>query len=250
MLHIAIIDDSRAEQLHIQQLLFNYGHDCGIDIQSDVYSSSDSFLSSLSGKHYDVVFSDIYMNDTSGIEMADIFRHSFPTTPIIFITTSSEHHADAFCVHAFDYLKKPVTQEQIHKVMNDLSYFKHTSTDNNYITLSIDRKAIPVLYSDIRYISSDSNYLLIHTDEILRCRMPFKKLVSMLDDSRFLVINRGILVNLDHVLSMNTGCCHMTDEMILPINTKRLKGIQQAYINRQFEKRTTQLTEKMKGERV
>lgn len=247
LLNIAIIDDNNTEQLHIERLISNWGSFINTDTHCDIYSSADQFLSSLSNNIYDIVFTDIYMDNTNGIEMANVFRQSFPTTPIIFITTSCEHYADAFGVHAFDYLQKPVTQDMIDKAMNDLNFFKKNTEDTAHILLPINRKAIPVLYSNIKYINSDSNYLIIHANEILRCRMPFKKLETMLDDDRFLSVNRGILINLDYVLSMDERTCCMTDGTVLPINTKRYKVINQAYITRQFARRTKCLTHRNNG---
>lgn len=249
MFNIAIIDDSKAELLHIEKLVINWAHSGNIHVRCDMFSSSAAFLAHASEKEYDVVFADIYMNDTDGIEMVSSFRQSFPTTPIIFITTSDEHHADAFSVHAFDYLQKPVCQEQLNKVMYDLSIFKGIGMDNAHMELNIGKSRIRVLYSNIRYITSDSNYLLIHTDKVLRCRMPFKKLDVLLDDVRFLVINRGVLVNLDYVSSMNDGICRMSDGTVLPINTKRVKAVTQAFIDRQFDIRTRWLTREYDKER-
>lgn len=240
-MNIAIIDNNRTEQLNTKKLITNWGTLTGIVTDCDIYSSADRFLSSLSDNAYDIIFTDIYMDDTDGIEMANTFRQSFPSTPIIFVTASCEHFADAFCVHAFDYLQKPVTQNMIDKTMNDLIIYNYNTRDTAHILLHVNRKAVPVLYSNIRYINSDSNYLIIHTRETLRCRMPFKKLESTLNDDRFLPVNRGILVNLDYVSSMDERSCHMTDGTALPLNTKRYKSINQAYITRQFARRTKYL---------
>lgn len=84
----------------------------------------------------------------------------------------------------------------IARLFDELAITQEEETDTQAFSISIDRKQIPVLYSDIRYITSDSNYLQIQGRDVFRCRMPFREAASILtQDERFLTINRGILIN-------------------------------------------------------
>lgn len=161
----------------------------------------------------------------------------------MFLTSSPEHRADAFRVHAFDYLEKPVTGEMIARLFDELAITQEEETDTQAFSISIDRKQIPILYSDIRYITSDSNYLQIQGRNVFRCRMPFREAASILtQDERFLTINRGILINLDYVQHMENTSCTMCDSTTFSIHRKNAAAIAQAYIAHQFKRRTKALT--------
>ena len=133
---------------------YNRTHD--VAIACDCFATSAAFLSACAQISYSFVIFDIYLQDTTGIDLAAEFRRIAPRTPIVFLTSSPEHRADAFRVHAFDYLEKPVTGEMIARLFDELAITQEEETDTQAFSISIDRKQIPVLYSDIRYITSDS----------------------------------------------------------------------------------------------
>lgn len=242
-MHLAIVDDNQTELQTLYDTILEYGRIHDAAISCDCYTSCAEFLATCSQISYSFVIFDIYLQDGTGIDMAAAFRQITPHTPIIFLTSSPEHRADAFRVHAFDYLEKPVTQDMISRLFDELSVTQEPDTDTQTFLLSIDRNTVPVLYSDIQYMTSASNYLMIHGHEVLRCRMPFREAESILTkDSRFLAINRGVLVNLDYVLQMQGTTCTMSDGTIFTIHRKNASAISQAYISHQFDRRTKALT--------
>ena len=70
-----------------------------------------------------VVFSDIRMPGTDGLELALAIKESSPETSIIFVTAHSDYALRAFAVHASGFLIKPVLPEQIRE---ELKYLGHT----------------------------------------------------------------------------------------------------------------------------
>ena len=61
----------------------------------------------------EVVFLDIEINGSSGLECAKIIADLEPKTKIIFATAHSEYRSDAFEVYAFDYLMKPFLTSRV-----------------------------------------------------------------------------------------------------------------------------------------
>lgn len=72
----------------------------------------------------EVVFLDIEMNGTSGLDCAKIIADLEPKTKIIFATAHSEYMSDAFEVYAFDYIVKPF---HVDRVMHTLDRIKELS---------------------------------------------------------------------------------------------------------------------------
>lgn len=66
----------------------------------------------------EVVFLDIEINGTSGLECAKIIADLEPKTKIIFATAHSEYMSDAFEVYAFDYLMKPFHIERVNQTLD------------------------------------------------------------------------------------------------------------------------------------
>lgn len=241
-MRFAVIDDN-TDELHMTEVLIrNWCVNHSLTVCCDTFTDGKAFLLSAASNNYNLVFFDIYLEEANGIDLAAAFRRLSPKTPIIFLTSSPEHHAEALHVHAFDYLEKPITQNAIDQVLQDLLAVQPVFNAHLFLTVTTNKTKVPILYSDIRYITSDSNYLIIHTQEELRCRMLFRTVTLMLSkDDRFLTINRGIMVNLDHVSSMEDFVCTMDDGTTLSLNKKQANALQQAYVTRQFKQRTKSL---------
>ncbi|MDF2590299.1 MAG: response regulator transcription factor [Anaerocolumna sp.] len=65
----------------------------------------------------EVVFLDIEMNGSSGMECAKVIADLEPKTKIIFATAHSEYMSDAFEVYAFDYIVKPFNVERVNQTL-------------------------------------------------------------------------------------------------------------------------------------
>src|SRR5699024_6715290 len=61
----------------------------------------------------DVVFLDIEMPETNGLELAEQITAHNPNTNIVFVTAYAQFAIKAFELHAIDYLLKPVTLERL-----------------------------------------------------------------------------------------------------------------------------------------
>ena len=63
-----------------------------------------------------------------------------------------------------------------------------------------------------------------------RFRMTFTSVAGQLqDDPRFLIINRGILVNMQHIRNMTNPSCYMDDGTVFPVNRRKAALLQKAY---------------------
>ena len=159
---------------------------------------------------------------------------------LIFLTSSPEHMPDAFHCHAFDYLIKPIDNERLRKTILDALAFLPEKEE--YLELPVRKQNVPIFYSDIRYVLASSNYCMVYTKEEYRCRMSFSQLEKLLEkDSRFLTINRGVLINLDYVESMDGLICLMKDKRTFPLNTRKHTQLEQALIEHRFRRRKEKL---------
>jgi two-component system LytT family response regulator len=71
----------------------------------------------------EVIFLDIEMKGTNGLECAKIIADLEPKTKIIFATAHSEYMSAAFEVYAFDYLVKPFDLERVNQTLDRIKAF-------------------------------------------------------------------------------------------------------------------------------
>ena len=235
-MNIAIVEDNREDREALEALLRSYAAIHRADFETTHFSDAGLLLSAYQPLQYTVIFLDIFLEGTSGLEAANEIRRQDKDTILIFITTSDEHQADALHVHAFDYITKPISQEDIYRVMDDI-LSQYTAADTRRLTFTSSRKEYSLAYSEI------ANYqeILDKYGESYKTRMTFSAVSGELaQDSRFLRILRGIFVNMDYVTGFRDGTCLLYNSPPLPLNVRYARQIEQVWKNYTFSKLRTE----------
>ncbi len=166
----------------------------------------------------DVVFLDIRMPGRDGFDVVAALPSGFRPA-IVFVTAYDEHALEAFEVHAADYLVKPFDDARFDDALGavrerlrsrnpmpapDLDALldelgPRTSWARRIrVTEGSRTRFVPV--DAIRYLESDGNYVVIHTDgDTHRVRVGLAELHGRLDPSIFARVHRGTVLNLDRV---------------------------------------------------
>ena len=174
--------------------------------------------------------------------LAELIREKDSSTGIVILTTSEEHRSAAFHCHASDYLIKPVTQESLFHTMDYLLQIK-TETDAQRFYFTSSRRENSLPYAEIVHIrteSNGSNYLVItdRSGSTYRTRMTLSAVCDELD-SRFLLLQSGLLVNMEHITALKEKCVTLDNGEEITYSTR--KEIQQIWRNYMFDHIRSQL---------
>jgi two-component system, LytTR family, response regulator LytT len=152
---------------------------------------------------YDVVFLDVEMPGTSGLETAPRIHERREPPAIVFVTAHAEYALDAFAVEAFDYLLKPVDPDRLSRVVERLHERSHENA------VPVDK--VPVVAGSgtelldpdqIHYAHAEGDYSRVHTyDRAYLCTASLGELEERLG-GRFARIHRSYLVNLAKVAAV------------------------------------------------
>ena len=235
---IAVVDDLKADTKRLGRILSEYSVRQELDADIDTFANAEDFLVGFVPRLYNIIFLDIYMAGITGIEAARIIREKGDDSIIIFLTSSEDHLMEAFDIHAYGYLIKPADYdellEKVFKIMDDI--VRRIPPHEPKLSFSHNRDSYSIPYSDIICLRSDGHNTEI-TDsslEVYRPRLSFSAITDkLLSDRRFLLINRGILVNMDHIDSFEDKICILKDGTSLPVNVRKsrqLDDIYRAYI--------------------
>lgn len=102
-LDICIIDDEVVVCTRLQQALEKDGH------KVETFVDSRSAIERIAGKHFDIVVTDIRMDDIDGMEVLDSVLKKGENTKVIMITgyATIELAREATIKGAFDFISKP-----------------------------------------------------------------------------------------------------------------------------------------------
>lgn len=148
-LDLAYIDDDEMNTKRIGELLRNFFRNVYI------FNNPRKFLESIKTKKYDVILSDIYMSEYTGIELVKIIRETDKKIPIILLTAFSneDYLLESANLNIQSYLIKPLNFEKLNvafekvfdylEITNNLAYYINDfSFDRNTFKLTKNGKEI------------------------------------------------------------------------------------------------------------
>ena len=236
-MNIAIVEDSHIERELLSNIVTQYALTHQLDFKLDLYESAEALLEDYRPHRYGLIFLDIYMRGLSGMEAAEEIRKGGNDTLLIFLTSSNVHMPAAFRVHAYDYLLKPIDVRYVFRVLDELLGQK--TGESQSIRFTSERREYVILFDDICSVRASDHYLEIDTTdgESYRPRMTFASVQEQLSaDPRFLLILRGVLVNMDHIKDFSDGSCEMTNGLTLPVNLRKARSLELTWKNYLFQK--------------
>ena len=204
-LRFAVVEDRLPDAQRLESLLrlaFGGGH----TLVCDHYESGDAFLQAFPSKNHQVVFLDICMEGTNGIETARILRRTDPDLLLVFVTSSPEYVWDAFPVHPFDYLLKPYREEKLFQLADELRRVLFRAEPE--LEVRIARQQVHLPLRKIQYAMAQNHYVRIVSDDgECRAVSTFSQVEQLLRaQENFIVCNRGVILNMDKVLRLDSDC--------------------------------------------
>lgn len=237
-MNIACVDDNREVLQQLESLLERYGEWNHLDIDCTCFDNTKLFLDDVQRKQYSIVFMDIYFDgqEMTGIDTARKLWQKDPQCIIVFLTTSSDHMPEALAVHAFSYVIKDTLDSQVQNVLDDA--IRVLPVEKN-LTISQGGQKLAIPHHKILCVYTDGHYLNIRIldNEPLHIRMTFRELLNQLDaEEQFLQINKGVLVNMDHIQNIEEGNCEMIDGTWLPVRYRDRNLLIATWRSHQFNK--------------
>ena len=85
-------------------------------------SSAEEALTQLADNQYMVMFSDIFMEETSGLELLEQSRNLFPDLKVVMMTAQDtmNNTIEAMRLGAYDYITKPFDFDEIFRLINQI----------------------------------------------------------------------------------------------------------------------------------
>jgi len=235
-MNIAIVEDTARDCEWLTGRLEQYLTSRHLTYQLYTYKQAEDFVAALDTISFQIVFMDIYLTDMTGIEAATILRQRDKACKLIILTSSDEYLLQGYQVHASHYLIKPATDRDFEEAMERCML--KPAYEVPVIDIVQDGLSLPLNTETILYLQAHKRDVLIQTTtQPLLTAGPFHALVDVLSgDSRFLMVLRGIMINMDYVVSIDDTLISMKNGDALPYNVRNRKQIQQTYRNYIFNK--------------
>jgi two-component system LytT family response regulator len=160
----------------------------------------------------EVIFLDIEINGTSGIECAKIIADLEPKTKIIFATAHSEYMSDAFELYAFDYLVKPFNVERVEHTLDRIKALSEGVITDHLDKIVKYEKGLDKLLvkgkesisfvdiKDIILVQRENNSTVIYTkQDSFTTSASLGDIETKLDPEQFMRSHKSYLINISQI---------------------------------------------------
>ena len=229
-MNIAICDDNNLICAEISNLILKKIPDAKIS----VFNSKMDLLTAKTD--FEIYFLDIKAVD--GIEIAKILRKrqeilNLPKSILIFVTGYNEFMSEAFDVHAFHYILKPIDNEKFFNVLSQaVDEIKNLqSQSENFLLIKVDGVNKKIFLQDIFYIESQNKKVIIHTTtQIFEVYGKINSYEIALQDN-FFRCHRCFLVNLAKISAYNSDTIQLCNGEKIFISAKKFPDFVKKFLN-------------------
>lgn len=175
-------------------------------------------------QEYDLYFLDIDMKEHNGIEVGYQLRKRDSNCIIIYLTNFEDYRAQAFGIHAFDYLTKPVDPLTIKRVMNDVG--KVVKKEEPMLLWKTKDGLLQMKPNDIYYFEFYNRNVILHAKNgnyVLSQNMHL--IAETMKPYYFVLPHKSFCINLYHVRLLKGYDITMVNDDIIPLSQKRSSDI-------------------------
>lgn len=228
-MQIAIVDDIASERKELHQRLELQLARLMLHADISEYENGRDFLSAAGKKRFHLVFLDIYMEKENGIEVAQKLREFDTDCILVFTTSSTDHALDGFRVRALHYLVKPYSDQELAALFDEI--MERLPAPDQYIEVNTTGGAIRLRFREILYAEHYQHQIYIYTanGEKTMTRQTFREFTESLDDERFFLCNRGLIVNLEYAEDFNGTDFILKNGKRLPVSRSLSKAARLAF---------------------
>lgn len=239
MLRFAVCDDDREAAEELSRLIEKAAEKYGEEVGVHTFFNGDE-LSRCNIK-FNILFLDIEMPGTNGMETAERIKAADPQTQVVYVTNYSNYNymKRAYRVHAFDYIKKPAEIGNIERVLEDyLKTFIKPEVKTAEFALINGEK----FFCDPREIICVScgykkrTVVVITENGEALCRGRINDIYDSLDGADFFMPHRSHIINLSKVRSFKKNTVIMINGDEIPLSKAKAEDFQRQLARKMHER--------------
>lgn len=240
MIKVAICDDEERITQEMERILEASAHEYGIQLESGVFYDGEQLIQYMdkNDEQFDIFFLDIEMQGMNGIETAARIRERDRKGLIIYVTSHESYALEAYQVHPFHFLVKPLQEEEVRQCFEQAYAF--IAPEERYFEYKFNKVVFQLPIKDIMYFKSSRRTIEIHMfdDTVKKYYGKLDGTQKILDksNSEFWRIHQSILVNADYVYRKAYDHVELVNGKLLSISPDCKKELNRQYVQHVMDK--------------
>ena len=231
--NIAICDDEEAALTILSSSLQGAFRAHNVEASIDTYTRPRVMLAQMKNVSYDLLFLDIEMPGLSGIDVAKQLRHEGNLVDIIFISNREDLVFDALRVNPRGFIRKTRFIQDVSSVIDTYFAYRSDKTQEKVLIIRQRDQVLHLSLEKLKYIEGSGKKQLAVTvdrDEPIEMTKSMQELEEELQDSGFLRIHKGYLVNFSAIDRFNGDELMLTNGTGIPISRSKAREVKEKYL--------------------
>lgn len=228
-MRLAICDDNDLERNLLYTLLQKYFSETSVRCEFTLYDRGTALYYDVTENiEYDIIFLDLFMDDSFGMQIAQKLREIPYHGKIVFCTASADYALESYNVYASGYILKPYSLDDIRRTLD--RFLPEYQCDSYQIKQKSRIVYIPL--NEIIYVESSNTKCILHRtgDRAYSIYKKLGQIEAELNDRRFLHCHQSYLVNMNYILEANDVFLLKNGDEVL-IRKKSKKEMQQKFLD-------------------
>lgn len=204
---------------------------CDVQIQIKTFVSGKDCMEYMEDENaVDILFLDIDMPDMNGIEVAKKIREWDERQLIVFLTDHADYVFDTFEVQPFRFIRKSRMHMELFLALEAAIPVLERRRER-FLTLKTEDGMEQVGAGSILYVEMlqrHMHYYLEDGREIIENKTMKKLLQELSYDDRFVLLDSGLLLNMEYEKAYTQQSVTLTNGMVLPVARTRVKEVKRA----------------------
>ena len=240
MVKVAICDDDESVNQNMENILEEYAHEHEIKLEFGMFYNGEHFAQYMNknGERFDIIFLDIEMKGINGIETARRIREIDKKTLIIYVTSHENYALEAYEVHPFHFLVKPLNKEAVQKCFEQAYTF--IAPEERFFEYKFNKVVYQLPIKNIMYFKSKRRTIEIHMiNDVVKIyygKLDETQKILGKSDNEFWRIHQSFLVNADYVYRKAYDYVELINGKILSISPDCKKELNRQYVQHVMDK--------------
>lgn len=231
MIRIAVCDDVKEFRDDIERQLQIWSTEKAVNISVRKFCDGIPLLHCLNDNGmFDIIFLDVEMGESNGMEIAAQIRDADYITSIVFVSQYEDYYKDAYNLHPIHFLSKPVNQSKIDEVMD--FYTKLQQRNAETFSFCINKSMYTIWLTEILYFNSERRQInIVCKDKRFTIYGKLGEIEKQMADRncKFLRIHQSFLVNMRHIREYRYSEVVMDNEETLLVSKENRKKIREIH---------------------
>lgn len=232
MLRIGICEDDTTQKEYLVKQIEEYFREIGKRVMVTAFESAEELLFHYPEKlPFDCVILDIKMKQMDGMKLAERIRKMDASMKIIFLTGDRDYVFDGYKVGAVRYIMKPYKRRELVEALECVDESVGISLTEESVYLTYQGSSLKLVKSEILYVQVQGHYIDIYTiNENYNYKETMTNIRRMFSDDNFVMANRSVLVNLQHVDKITRTECFLDDGTRTSVSRGCYESLNRAFL--------------------